>query len=129
MEQLVDTSKIQLKSLIMFAMKLGYVYEGHPLYGKRFYSCLKENKHRKALSFNTMVRLYNFAPSICDWHGGYKIPFDFDFKRIEEAKSVAICSKVFLQYSKSSKKIYCQRHLLKFTSKENIVEYLGEEYV
>lgn len=128
METLINTDKCQLRSLLQFALKLGYTYETYPGENKKFYSVLACNKHRSNISFRTMVALHNKSMCVTDWQGNYKAPFDFDFDKVDEALKSKICEKVFLQYSKKKNAISVQRDLLKFTSKENIEKWLGEEY-
>lgn len=123
--QPIDTSKLQLRSLISFAAALGYhsmQYVGEPI---NFYSSLPENKHRSTISFNVMVRLHN--GQLLDWHGErFRDPFAVDAYKMRVARSSRIIYKCKLQYCKKTKRIICQDHNVAFVDPQYEQLFLGK---
>ena len=124
--QPIETDKLQLRSLEAFAEALGYAkamwYFDDCL---NFYSLFPENKHRKTISFNTMVRLYNGHFMEC--HGKYfNEPFTVDAYRMRVAQASKIVWKVKLQYCKKTKRIICQDHNVAFVDPQYEQLVLGK---
>lgn len=117
-ETIINTEFLQLRSLIAFANALGYEYNPFPLECKGFYSYLPENRHRRNVSFHTMVNLHNGY--YVDWHGGrYRDPWEFDSYRFIQAQAAKIVRQVKLIHNKKTNTIKCQ---------SQIVEFVREEY-
>ena len=123
--EIIDTSKLQLRSLTSFAAALGYhsmQYVGEPI---NFYSSLPENKHRSTVSFNVMVRLHNGG--LLDWHGArFRDPFAVDTYRMRVAQASKIVHKVKLMYSKRNKRISCQDYNVAFCHPDYEYLFLGK---
>lgn len=123
--EIIDSSKLQLRSLVAFANALGYHqmrYVGEPI---NFYSSLPENKYRSTVSFNTMVRLHN--GQLLDWHGDrFRDPFAVDAYKMRVARASRIVYKCKLQYCKKTKLIVCQNHNVAFVDPAYEQLFLGK---
>lgn len=109
MDELIDTHKLQLQSLIEFASGLGYEYSRHPV-KKYFYSRLPENKDKEILSFNTMVQMHNNNYDL--W------ALAFDKHKLIKATFSKITERCKLQYCKKAKVIKCQNNQVQFVDWE-----------
>ena len=119
---MIDTSRIQLKSLMNFMKALGYEYSAHPT-EKFFYTNDPNLKEIANISFNTAVKLHNGS---C---GVYKILGKFTPYQLNVAFSSKIVYKVKLQYSKKKRVILTQSHMVRFFFEDYVKEFLGEDYV
>lgn len=111
----VDTSKIQLSSMILFMEQLGYTYL---LPTKSFESHDPINNGRKYISLRVAVLLHNNFYT--EWHGTYlDAPFeDIPWKWYEAAKQAKVVTSASLQHSRR-KGIIVQKHWCKFADTEN----------
>jgi len=117
-EEMIDTKKVQMKSLIEFAKGLGYTRN---LLQGYFASNDYDNKKRSKISFQTMVKLHNNFYQ--DWHGGdyFKAPFNFGTYKIRKARAGKIVHKVSLTMSKKTGYGYVR-------AASNIVSFTHQEY-
>jgi hypothetical protein len=125
---MIDTSRIQLKSLMNFMKALGYEYSAHPT-EKFFYTNDPNLKEIANISFNTAVKLHNGA--YIDWcREEFGRPFN---KFTPYQLHVALASKIIycvkLQYSKKKRIIMTQSCMVKFISERYVKEFLGEDCV
>ena len=113
-EEMMDSKKVQMKSLTEFAKGLGYQLE----LGKHFYSPEFENRKRRNISFATMTKLHN--NHFQDWHGGdrFKAPFNFSTYKIRKARAGKIVHKVSLTMSKKTGYIRAASNIVSFTHQE-----------
>ena len=113
-EEMMDSKKVQMKSLTEFAKGLGY----HLDIGGYFHSWDYDNKKRRNISFLTMVKLHN--NHFQDWHGGdrFKAPFNFSTYKIRKARAGKIVHKVSLQMSKKTGYIRVSSNIVSFTQQE-----------
>lgn len=125
---MIDTSRIQLKSLMNFMKALGYEYSAHPT-EKFFYTNHSDLKEIANVSFNTAVKLHNgYYIDWCD--GGFNGPFvKFTPYQLHVALASKIVCKVKLQYSKKKRVILTQSHMIRFRYPDYVKEFLGEDYV
>lgn len=115
-EEMVDTTNVQLKSLISFAQGLGYYY--HKVSSKYFSSEDFDNKQRAIISFQNMVKLHNgyFADGR---HTNYlKYPFNFSTYKIRKARAAKIVKVVNLQVNKKTKYIKASSNIVAFVHTE-----------
>ena len=115
-EEMIETTNIQLKSLIAFAEGLGYYF--HKTTSKYFSSDDYDNKRRSIISFQTMSKLHNNV--FQDWHGGdrFKYPFNFSTYKIRKARAAKIVNIVNLQVSKKTKYIRASSNIVSFVHQE-----------
>lgn len=112
-EEIIDTYKLQLKSLTEFMRGLGYTYEGRLFGSPHFVSYDYENKARKSISVHTACLLHNGAYT--DWHGkDFKAPFDFSHYKIRKAKAAKIVNIVNIQLNKKTGHIRTTSNLVNF---------------
>jgi len=126
---MIDTSRIQLKSLMNFMKALGYEYSAHPT-EKFFYTNHPNLKEIANISFNTAVKLHN--GTLRDWSGHkyFKYPFNkFTPYQLHVAFASKIVYNVKLQYSKKNRIILTQSHVVKFKFEDYVKEFLGDDYV
>lgn len=114
-EEIVDSKKVQMKSLVEFAKGLGYTYN---LLQGYFASNDHDNKKRRTISFGTMTKLHN--NHFQDWHGGdrFKAPFNFSTYKIRKARAGKIVHKVSLTMSKKTKYVRTASNIVSFTHQE-----------
>lgn len=111
-EEIKDTKKLQLQSLLTFALELGY--KCYWFDQNSFYS---EHKGITRISFKTMVDLHNHGSKRCTDLLGFikkKSPFEFNEYVWARAKAAKIVNRVFLQYSKKESEIICHKHIVSF---------------
>lgn len=115
-EEMMDSKKVQLKSLTEFAKGLGYSFEQYST--GNFISEEWENRKRKFVSFQTMAKLHNNHYQ--DWHGGdrFKAPFNFSTYKIRKARAGKIVHKVSLTMSKKTGYIRASSNIVSFTHQE-----------
>lgn len=114
-EEMIDTTNVQLKSLISFADGLGYHY--HKVSSKYFSSDDYDNKNRVIISFQTMVKLHNNYYH--DWHENYfKWPFTFSTYKIRKAKAAKIVKICNLQVNKKTKYVRASSNIVSFSHQE-----------
>lgn len=116
-DEMIDTTKLQLKSLTEFAKGLGYDFY-YPI-DKRFMSNdFYGNKGKEFISFSTMVKLHNNHYQ--DWHGGdrFKSPFRFNTYKIRKARAGKIVHKVNLQMDKRTGYIRATSNIVSFVHQE-----------
>lgn len=138
---MIDTSRIQLKSLMNFMKALGYEYSAHPT-EKFFYTNDPNLKEIANISFNTAVKLHNGY--FVEWNvmelmkmplspsAGFrfKSPFNkFGRYKIHVALNSRIIHRVKLQYSKKKRVITTQSNMIKFICQTYVKEFLGDDYV
>jgi len=113
-EEMMDSKKVQLKSLVEFAKGLGYERN----ISGSFYSYDFDNKKRRNISFQEMVKLHNNYYQ--DWHGGdrFKAPFNFSTYKIRKARAGKIVHKVSLTMSKKTKYVRAASNIVSFTHQE-----------
>jgi hypothetical protein len=116
-EEIIDTYKLQFKSLTEFMHGLSYEYEGRLFGSPHFVSYDYENKARRSISIHTAVKLHNnhYAD-----HSGYfyKVPFDFSPYKVRKARAAKIVNIVSLQLNKKTGHIYVSSNLVNFLDKE-----------
>ena len=113
-DDIKDTKKLQMKSLVEFMRSLGYEMR-RDWFNKNhaFYSILKENDGRNNISVRTAIDLHN--GNLIDSHGKhFREPFDFDEYRFVKAQAARIVSVVKMQYSKKQHKFTVQSHKVQF---------------
>lgn len=128
---MIDTSRIQLKSLMNFMKALGYEYSAHPT-EKFFYTNDPNLKEIANISFNTAVKLHNASGGVRDWSGFkyFKYPFNkFTPYQLHVAFASKIVYNVKLQFSKKKRIIVTQSQMVRFKFDEYVKEFLGEDYV
>lgn len=112
-EEIIDTYKLQFKSLTEFMRGLDYTYEGRMFGSPHFVSYDYENKARKSISVRTATLLHNGAYS--DSHGrGFDYPFDFSHYKIRKAKAAKIVNIVNIQLNKKTGHIRTTSNLVNF---------------
>lgn len=112
-EEIIDTYKLQFKSLTEFMQGLGYTYEGRLFGSPHFVSYDYENKARKSISVHTACLLHNNV--YADWHGkDFKAPFDFSHYKIRKAKAAKIVNIVNIQLNKKTGHIRTTSNLVNF---------------
>lgn len=113
-EDMMDSKKVQMKSLTEFAKGLGYTRN----IAGSFWSHDYDNKKRRNISFMTMVKLHN--NHLQDWHGGdrFKAPFNFSTYKIRKARAGKIVHKVSLTMSKKTGYIRAASNIVSFTHQE-----------
>lgn len=118
--KIVNTDKIQLQSLKNYMQELGYSWFN---IDKVFYSPYETNKARTTVSLRGAVLAHN--GHFNEIHGrGFEpsglfgnIPYEW----WQAANAAKIVHTVHLQHcKKKGNYIKCQKHLVKFTDKENI---------
>ena len=112
----VDTSKIQLSSVVLFMEQLGYTYL---LPTKSFESGLRINRGRKYISLRVAVLLHNNFYT--ERHGIPTLEYPFEsmpWKWVVASKQAKIVTSVSLQHS-HRKGVICQKHWCKFADTEN----------
>lgn len=115
-EEIIDTYKLQFKSLTEFMQGLGYRYEGRVFGSPHFVSDDYENKARKSISVRTATLLHNGAYT--DSHGrGFDYPFDFSHYKIRKAKAAKIVHIVNIQLNKKTGHIRTTSNLVSFVDK------------
>lgn len=119
-EEIKDSSKLQMKSLCAFMNALGYTYCRGEFLGSSYSGA-------PVVKFNTAVRLYQL-----DWYhvdGKFvpyyhanvlNSPFEFDWYTLKKALSTKIIERVKLQSNRYGK-ITCQCHKVEFKDR-----YLAE---
>lgn len=115
-EEMIDTTNVQLKSLVAFAEGLGYYC--HKVTSKYFSSEDYDNKGRAIISFQNMVKLHNgyFSDSR---HTNYlKYPFNFSTYRIRKARAAKIVKIVNLQVNKKTKFVRVSSNIVSFQHQE-----------
>lgn len=116
-EEIKDTTDLQVRSLENFAYCLGYVLTDYSYEVNYFYSNKKYNKERQVVSISSMIKLHNGYYT--DWHGKeFREPFNFNQGQIKAAWESKLVAKVKLQYSKKKHKFVTQNklsHLVEFT--------------
>lgn len=112
-EEIIDTTKLQFFTLKEFAKGLGYQWDS-----KTFLSNDYDNRKRKFISFQTMVKLFN--NHFQDWHGGdrFKAPFNFSTYKIRKARAGKIVHTVSLTMSKKTRYIRASSNIVSFTHQE-----------
>lgn len=129
-EEIKNTEKIQLKSLVGFMAGLGYEYEeGCWLMGTGgyFYSYEYSNKSRVRVSFQTACKLHNgfyMKPDSFD----YEAPFDFDVLSLKKAKAARIVVWCHLQQNKKTGFIRASSQLVQFVEPE-YEAFLHQKYI
>lgn len=115
-EEMMDSKKVQLKSLTEFAKGLGYSFEQYST--GNFISEEWDNRKRKFVSFQTMTKLHNNHYQ--DWHGGdrFKAPFNFSTYKIRKARAGKVVHKVSLTMSKKTGYIRASSNIVSFTHQE-----------
>ena len=117
--KIVNTTQIQIDSVINFLSELGYTFYPNE---KVFESVAYEtNKARKVISFTTAVKAHN--GHYTETHGrGFEpeclfgnIPYEW----WQAAQRAKIVHKVYLQNSKKLGWIVCQKHWVRFCEPEN----------
>lgn len=112
-EEIIDTYKLQFKSLTEFMRGLSYEYEGRLFGSPHFVSDDYENKARKSISVHTATLLHNGAYS--DSHGrGFDYPFNFSHYKIRKAKAAKIVNIVNIQLNKKTGHIRTTSNLVNF---------------
>lgn len=112
-EEIIDTYKLQFKSLTEFMRGLNYEYVGRIFGSPHFLSCDYENKARKSISVHTAVKLHNGFYS--DSNGrGFDYPFDFSHYKIRKAKAAKIVNIVNIQLNKKTGHIRTTSNLVNF---------------
>ena len=112
-EEIIDTYKLQFKSLTEFMRALNYEYEGRLFGSPHFVSDDYENKARKSISVRTATLLHNGAYT--DSHGrGFDYPFDFSHYKIRKAKAAKIVHIVNIQLNKKTGHIRTTSNLVNF---------------
>ena len=120
-EEIIDTYKLQFKSLTEFMQGLGYAYEGRLFGSPHFVSYDYENKARKSISLRTATLLHNGAYT--DWHGkDFKAPFNFSQYKIRKAKAAKIVNIVNIQLNKKTGHIRTTSNLVNFV--DEAYEYM-----
>jgi len=122
MEQIQNTARIQIQSVINFMQELGFTFYPNE---KVFESVAYEtNKANKVISFNTAIRLHNGYYT--EWHGKYfNPPFDtIPAEWFAAAKRAKIVHNAKLQYSKKKNAIITQNQLVKFCEPENVALFI-----
>ena len=115
-EEIIDTYKLQFKSLTEFMQGLGYTYEGRLFGSPHFVSHDYENKARRSISVRTGTLLHNGAYT--DSHGrGFDYPFDFSHYKIRKAKAAKIVNIVNIQLNKKTGHIRTTSNLVSFVDK------------
>lgn len=116
-EEMIDTTQLQLKSLVEFAKGLGYDFyfpTAKSFFSNDFYG----NKGKECIAFNTMVKLHNLF-----YHSNhqnyFKAPFNFSTYKIRKAKAGKIVNICNLQMNKKTGYI---------KASSNIVTFVHEEY-
>jgi len=115
-DEMIDTTNIQLKSLVSFAEGLGYYY--HKITSKYFSSDDYDNKGRTTISFQNMVKLHNgyFADGR---HTNYlRHPFNFSTYKLRKARAAKIVKIVNLQVSKKTKYVKASSNIVTFSHQE-----------
>ena len=118
MEDIQNTARIQIQSVINFLQELGYTFYPNE---KVFESVSYEtNKARKVVSFNTAVRLHNGG--FTEWHGYYfEYPFDnIPVEWFAAAHKAKIVHTAKLQHSKKHNAIIVQNQMVRFVEPENV---------
>jgi hypothetical protein len=116
-EEMMDTTRIQFKSLTEFAKGLGYDLF-YPIARSFFSNDFYGNKGKEVIAFHTMVKLHNGY--YCDiYHSDYfKPPFRFSTYKIRKAKAgklVTICN---LQINKKTGYIKASSNIVSFVHQE-----------
>lgn len=115
-KEIIDTYKLQFKSLSEFMQGLGYTYQGRILGSPHFVSHDYENKARRSISLRTATLLHNGA--YADSHGrGFDYPFDFSHYKIRKAKAAKIVNIVNIQLNKKTGHIRTTSNLVSFVDK------------
>lgn len=113
-EEMIDSKKVQMKSLTEFAKGLGYTRN----ISGSFWSSDYDNKKRRNISFITMVKLHN--NHFQDWHGGdrFEAPYNFSTYKIRKARAGKIVHTVSLTMSKKTKYVRVSSNIVSFTHQE-----------
>lgn len=116
-EEMIDSTKLQLKSLTEFAKGLGYDFY-YPTAKSFFSNDSYGNKGKEVISFNTMVKLHNNHYQ--DWHGGnrFKKPFNFSTYKIRKARAGKIVHTCNLQMNKRTGYIKASSSIVSFVHQE-----------
>lgn len=114
MEPIIDTTAIQIRSVLAFANALGYTYNRWPLECKGFYSMLYQNKHRSNVSFNNMVKWHNTG--FVGWHGKPdRDPWCVDTYSFVQSQAAKIVRQAKLIHNKKTSTIRCQSFIVEFS--------------
>lgn len=114
-EEMIDSTKVQMKSLEEFAKGLGY--ERMWLLGC-FMSNDYDNKARKYVSFSTMCLLHNEHYFDGRHTNYFRAPFNFSTYKIRKARAGKIVHIVNLQMSKKTGYVRAASNIVSFTHQE-----------
>lgn len=115
-DEMIDTTKLQLKSLTAFAEALGYYF--NKVNSKYFSSDDYDNKGRAIISFQTMCKLHNGWYSD-NRHTNYmRYPFNFSTYKIRKARAAKIIKVCNLQVNKRTKYIRASSNIVRFEHQE-----------
>lgn len=116
-DEMVDTTKLQLKSLTEFAKGLGYDFfypQSKSFFSNDYYG----NKGKEVVSFHTMVKLHNNMYAYHQHKGYYKPPFNFSTYKIRKANAGKIVSVCNLQMDKRTGYIRATSNIVTFEHQE-----------
>ncbi len=119
-EEMIDTTKLQLKSLTEFAKGLGYDFF-YPMSKSFFSNDFYGNKGKEVISFQTMAKLHNNHYEVLDHRDYFEKPFNFSTYKIRKARAGKIIHCVSLQMDKRTGYIKASSHIVSFT----FIEYEG----
>lgn len=103
-----DTTFLQLQSLIRFANKFGYEFDG-----RRFYTRTKRGI--EFISLDTLQQYHNNGYGVSWAKGGCGFRHENQKGLFELASKEKLVVKTYLQYSKKLKRFTVQQNLVKFT--------------
>ena len=126
MEQIQNTTRIQIQSVINFLQELGYTYFPNDCVFESIGLGYATNKTRRTISFATAVRLHNGG--FMEWHGKYfNHPFDnIPADWIVDAQKAKIVHKAKLQYNKRTGSVITQSHMVSFLNQENVSLFIKQ---
>lgn len=115
-DEIVDTRKLQLFSLVQVMKALHYEYVPYKASAPRFESKHYSNKGREILSFSSAVKLYNGNPAKCVFgRPPEKLTiWKFDDYSVAQAKAARVLRSIKLQFCKSTNTILVQDHRIQF---------------
>lgn len=115
-DEIIDTRKLQLFSLIQMMKALHYEYIPYLASPPRFESEHYSNKGREVISFGSAVKLYNGNSVKCVFGRPPSVLTIWSFSdyQVAQAKAARIVRSIKLQHCKATNTIIVQDHRVQF---------------
>lgn len=130
-EDIVDTRKLQMYSLVQMMKRLHYEYIPYLASPPRFESSHYSNKGREFVSFGSAVKLYNGNSVKCVFGRPpeHLSLWSFNDYDVAQAKAARIVRSIKLQQCKSTNTIIVQDHRVQFVLESYSRLFLNNKYL